>query len=345
MEISPEQLRARLQSPSFEPRSAATSPTATSPSMSPGTMSPMLSPVYLTPRSPSNGKVLSTYLTPIMSPLAGIITEAEIESTPLDDCHKELTLMHYRRLMRIATQNNPMALPAYTTKTTARDQLARMTLVIRDFVAHYDKHHTASDAQECACGESLIGDIIDASFNVPGVKGNLIIPSFPSPLRDGRDYEVAALVQESYAGNLDDVTELWNVEQFSQYNPKVVPDTPSTSSNDLGMQVDWGALCMRASSESNLLHYFSDVPVDILDLKRSQVHLTKVMLKGRRARISVAWPPTGRSRSVSETSEVDIDWVRVRTMAAAQRLRLGREIESEEMIENALNVLEELMGD
>ncbi|KAK0948946.1 hypothetical protein LTR91_026848, partial [Friedmanniomyces endolithicus] len=158
-------------------------------------------------------------------------------------------------------------------------------------------------------------------------------------------YEIAALVQESYAGNLDDVTELWNVEQFSQYNPKVVPDTPSTSINDLGLKVDWGALCMRASSESNLLHYFSDVPVDMLDLKRSQVHLTKVMLKGRRARISVAWPPTGRSRSVSETSEVDIDWVSVRKMAAAQRLRLGREIESEEMIENALNVLEELMGE
>ncbi|TKA62567.1 hypothetical protein B0A55_10276 [Friedmanniomyces simplex] len=241
-----------------------------------------------------------------------------------------------------------MALPAYTTKTIARDQLARMTLVIRDFVSHYDKHHKEprpSDAQECACGESLIGDIIDASFNVPGVKGNMTIPAFPSPLRESQEYEVAALVQESYAGNLDDVTELWYVEQFPRYNDKVVPDTPSPSLHDLGAAVDWAALCTRASSESNLLHYVSNDAVDMLELKRSQVHLTKVMQKGRKTRASVSWPPTGRSRSVSEASEVDIDWVRVRKTAAAWRLRLGREIGSEEMVESAWSVLEELRGE
>jgi hypothetical protein len=60
----------------------------------------------------------------------GIITEAEIQSVPLRQCNKELIQKHIRRLWKVIRLERPLE---YARKLAARDQLARMTVVVRDY--------------------------------------------------------------------------------------------------------------------------------------------------------------------------------------------------------------------
>ncbi|KAK3633966.1 hypothetical protein LTR56_015576 [Elasticomyces elasticus] len=320
-----EVLTARLLSPSLAARRARSSTLSSeSVPLSPPQVTPLGSPVlsanaFDTPAH-SHLDVLSTGLSSLdITPLFGVCTEEEINATPLAGSHKELALLHLRRLLRIAMEDDPHAIPAYTTKRVAREQLARMTIVIRNFVAHYRRKHRQIperlDKGDCACGESIIMDIIDASFSVPGVTGNLTIPAFPLPLRDYNELEVAALVRESYAHELGDP----EMEPWPIYYEHVVPGGPvNTAGENIGGHIDWGTMCRR-SSDDHVKYYRGNEPAEILALKKAAIHLRDVMQKGRKTRNTHSWPPTGRPRSASET-DVVIDWEEVKQHIQAKRV-------------------------
>ncbi|KAK4951837.1 hypothetical protein LTR10_009757 [Elasticomyces elasticus] len=322
-------LTARLLSPSLAARRVRPSTLSSeSGTLSPPQVSPLGTPIlsanaFDTPAH-SHLDVLSTGLSSLdITPLFGVCTEAEINATPLVECHKELALMHLRRLLRIAMEDDPNAIPAYTTKRVAREQLARMTIVIRNFVAHYHRKHRKIperlDKGGCACGESIIMDIIDASFSVPGVTGNLTIPAFPLPLRDYNEQEVAALVRESYAYELGEGADWPEVEPWPIYYEHVVPGGPvNTAGENIGGHIDWNTMCRR-SSDNHVIYYRGNEPAEILALKKAAIHLSDIMQKGRKTRNTHSWPPTGRSRSTSET-DVVIDWEEVKQHIQAKRV-------------------------
>ena len=89
-----------------------------------------------------------------------IITEEDLYTAPMEHCHKELVLRHYRRLQSILDEHDEAAIGTYTNKQAAREQLARMTLIIRDYMA----------MQPSEGIESMVADIVDASFFVGGTQ-------------------------------------------------------------------------------------------------------------------------------------------------------------------------------
>lgn len=81
----------------------------------------------------------------------------------MEEFHKDLAILHFHRLKRVLAEDDDDAIARYTNKDAAREQLARMTLVIRDHVAHRARGEIEENAIE-----SMIIDVVDASFFASG---------------------------------------------------------------------------------------------------------------------------------------------------------------------------------
>ncbi|KAK3072516.1 hypothetical protein LTR53_006652 [Teratosphaeriaceae sp. CCFEE 6253] len=284
-------------------------------------MSPILSPIKPPRHSPVKSTGRSPVLSPLRSPWGTIVSEEEILATPLDHSHHELALKHHRR-----------------------EQLARMTLVIRDFMKWYRAQPQM--VEEEVVGESVIVDIIDACLHVPGLTGNLSSPVYHDPLASGWEHAVAALVQESFYSDLNDMSGHKDLEPFPEYKETVVPDY-TRPPHWLGADLDWNRDMRRTFSDSDMLHFGSIHPVHVEEMKQSRAELdrsVKAHKEGRwqdlKKRRNVVWPPTGRSRSSSDAYDRKIDWVEIRRVAAMQSLVNGRAVGDVKAVALALEVLE-----
>ncbi|EMC91270.1 hypothetical protein BAUCODRAFT_320095 [Baudoinia panamericana UAMH 10762] len=280
--------------------------------------------------SSSSTVSIITYPEPPTRPPAAYLTELEISSAPMEQCHKDLAIMHLRRLSRIAWEDDNVhdkdALPQYTTKEAAREQLARMTVIVREYRAAGER--AKRDEQEAGFegdgedmfSESMVHDLTDAAFFVSGRRGTFNQPVFANPLSIGREQEVAAFMQEVQAESVDDVIELWNLPQYAT----PLPDGPHCAGEDLGAGIDWTAKVLKGSvSEDNLIAGLvrfkaragvrAPVAVGVppstdplMDRKRR----TEILLQRGASRTDMSWPPPPprRSRAPSLSKLRDVDW-------------------------------------
>ncbi|KAK4500249.1 hypothetical protein PRZ48_008438 [Zasmidium cellare] len=237
------------------------------------------------PPRPSTGFVPAPGHTP-----GSIITEEDLWSTPMESCHKELVVGHYRRLNKILHEADEAAIGTYTNKQAAREQLARMTLIIRDYMKS-----PSSDTIE-----SMVADVVDASFSICGTQSSFHQPTFVNSTLWGREQEIAALMQELSAGDVDDVLELWNV--VPEKSNKVVPD--SSAVEDIGREVDWNGVLFRSRSEDNITHDRQDLTIENQELWEED------LVKRELEQLDLAWLPVFRDpepnvgRQRRRTSEV-----------------------------------------
>jgi len=234
----------------------------------------------------------------------GIITEEELSFAPLADCHKQLVTQHFHRLVRIAHATDEGVIGRYTTKPDAREQLARMTLVIRDYI-----HRQAATESDIEAGiESMVADVVDASFFVSGKRGTFAQPAFVNPLLFGREQEIAALMQEMRAQGDDDVIELWHSPSSTTAagNDTVLPEVVATST-DIGAAIDWDHVLRRARSDNDIVYLSTkaELAMEALRLEEKERQATKTQVRPpRRPRRatqlllrkpdgykSLSWPP------------------------------------------------------
>ena len=222
-----------------------------------------------------------------------IIKEIDVLSAPMATDHKLLVLRHFRRLRKIIDEDDEDNLSGYTSKQAAREQLARMTLVFRDYMAMHARGEIGDEV------ESMVADVVDASFFIAGREHTFEQPTFANPLLMGREQEIVALMQELRAGNVDDVV-LWNVQSTAE--EKVVPDT-SSGGEDIGRELDWTRVLCRSSSEDNVLFHRGGNVV-VKDRPKWQRSLSKRRLSS----LDKAWPPASmevRARSETDASDWD----------------------------------------
>ena len=223
-----------------------------------------------------------------------IIKEIDVLTAPMPTEHKHLVLRHFRRLRKIIDEDDEDAIGRYTSKQAAREQLARMTLVFRDYTARYSNGEIDDDVK------SMVADVVDASFFVGGQNGTFHQPAFPNALLHGREQEIAILMQELQAGNVDDVVELWNVQPT---NKNVLPDAVKV--DHLGRDIDWTRVLCRSSSEDDLLHCRSKRTI-----VKNKPKVERTLSQRNLADLDRTWPPVtpdpelfqGRARAETETS-------------------------------------------
>ena len=211
-----------------------------------------------------------------------IIKEADVLSAPMAAEHKELVLVHFRRLKKILEEKDEDALSEGTSKQAARERLARMTLVIRDYTAKHARGEVDDEV------ESMIQDVVDASLYVAGRKHTYSQPASTDPLLLGREQEVAALVQELQAGSEDDVVELWQ----AQSSDNVLPD--SSNVVNIGKDIDWTAI-RPSASESDLLRH-SDGNATVENRPKWERSLSQRKLSD----MNRGWPPALSESDASE---------------------------------------------
>lgn len=227
--------------------------------------------------------------------IGSIITEGDLWSAPMEHCHKELVVRHYRRLNRILHEVDEAAIGTYTNKQAAREQLARMTLIIRAYMALGSQNAI----------ESMVADVVDASFSICGTQSPFHHTAFVNSTLWGREQEVAALMQELSAGDVDYVIELWNLVPEKSY--KVVPD--SSVVEDIGKDVDWNNVLFRSRSEDDIAYHRQGMAIGNHELWEEEL-LTREL-----EQLDLAWPPVFRD------PEPNVGRQRRRTSTAASTTR------------------------
>ncbi|KAF7185495.1 hypothetical protein HII31_13192 [Pseudocercospora fuligena] len=199
---------------------------------------------------------------------------AELDQAPLAPCHKALVLRHITRLQHIIHNVDELSIGRYTNKQAAREQLARMTLMIRDYAA-LAEHHADTDsgiAGPVEPIESAAMDIIDAALSTCGAPASFAEAAFVNSQLWGREQEVAAIMQEQSAESVDDVIELWNT--LPEKNEKVVPDP--CRGCDLGDGIDWEGLFVnrrKSEADAGLLIRKPAMDLDEVEEKMSEIVL------------------------------------------------------------------------
>lgn len=221
------------------------------------------------------------------------IEEADVMNAPMEYDHKIRAIQHFRRLKRIIDNEDENDLSLTTSKGVAREQLARMSLVVKD----YNERHARRELDDEV--ESMIQDVIDASFYVGQPQNAFEQDSYADPLSMGREQEVARLMQELNVGNLDDVTELWNTTQGED---NIVPD--SRPCNDIGKDLNWPNIIRRSRSEADLLQFRSySVPT----IGRLQEELD--LSTRKTSHIDRTWPPlTEKSKTPVGSPTASLKW-------------------------------------
>ena len=204
--------------------------------------------------------------------------------------HKQIILKHFQRLHKIVDTNDPDSVGRYTNKQAVREQLARMTLVFRDYTARRDRGEFAhAESDEDGEVESMVADVVDASFFVSGRQGGFeqsVVGA--NALLMGREHEIAILMQELDAGNVDDVIELWHAPPTLS---NVVPDAQKSASEDVGAGVDFNKVLCRARSEDDLLYHRGGRVPKVKNRPKYQRHLSQ---RSSESSVKWAWPPTPR---------------------------------------------------
>lgn len=229
-----------------------------------------------------------------------IIQEVDVLSAPMEVEHKHLVLRHFHRLRKILDEPDEDAIGRYTSKQAAREQLARMTLIFRD----YEARRRRGEIDETV--ESMVADVIDASFVVGGRRGTYDQPVFPCPLLMGREQEIAALMQELEAGDVNDVIELWNAPPKAG---KVLPDYSVV--NNIADDIDWTSNLVRSKSEDNIV-YYRRPRVVIKDRPK----FTRNLSTRNVGHLECTWPPkpaeeksfAGRQRTQTNASDWE-EWI------------------------------------
>lgn len=167
-----------------------------------------------------------------------------------------------------------------------------MTIIIRDYIKLRNEGKLDDDEVE-----SLIVDVVDASFYVSGTQGTFTQPAFVSPLLFGREHEIAALMQELAAEGKDNVLELWNAQKPER---TVVPD--SSNVHDIGNGTDWNRVVGRSLSEDNLGFFFERSGRKTGNRERWHRNLTH----RKRYELVREWPPSPtRQRHRADT---ELSW-------------------------------------
>jgi len=174
-----------------------------------------------------------------------------------------------------------------------------VTLAIRDYSAAHAEGKLDDDAIE-----STIVDIIDASFFVSGQNGTFSQPAFVSPHFFGREQEIAALMQESAAGHVDDALELWNVEP----GPTTVVPDEAAARRDIGEGVDWSRVLTRSRSHDDVTHRCPHGGP-----RMGKQRMERRLMKRVESHNALQWPPspwermrwTQRPRSSTDVSDVE----------------------------------------
>lgn len=192
--------------------------------------------------------------------------------------------MHFRRLKRVLAEEDKDAIGRYTNKDAAREQLARMRLVVRDYMAERAKGNIEDDDVE-----SMITDVVDASFFVSGKQGTFSQPAFVNPLFFGREHEIAALMQEFSAGDVDDVIELWNAP--SPVYKEVLP-ADAAAAGDISNEVDWDRVLGHSRSEDDITHHFQHTEIGTARKWKRK------LMKRVESHNKTAWPPLASERAV-----------------------------------------------
>jgi len=270
---------------------------------------------YTSPGLSSSGSpVFLVVASPVSTPGAGIVTEDDIRSLPIDEAHKGLALMHFHRLLHIASETDPLSIPLYTTKHEARKQLARMTLVIRDFARHHARNAWHKLEEEVCDYESVIQDIVDAAFHVDSTSGALTVPTLSNPLPPRREAEVRALVAEAFSPPSRRVASppfRWrHAHQRHLPNDSHLPPDMLTEA-----EIDWDAFVGPATLPVGSPELMIEDRLVSLKggFKRHAEALTerlagwskKLLGKQREERRSVVWPPIDGH---GNAQDINVDW-------------------------------------
>lgn len=235
------------------------------------------------------------------SRLINITQDVDVLNAPMEVAHKHLALKHLQRLRKTLDESDEDAIGRYTTKQAAREQLARMSLVFRE----YETRARNGEIHETV--ESMVADIVETSFAVGGKGGTYEQPIFSCPLLLGREQEVAALMQELEAGSADDVIELWNAIPRAE---KVLPDHSVV--HNIATDIDWTRSLVRSKSEDNIV-YHRGPGVAIKDRPK----FTRELCQSNFSNWEYTWPPEpaeeqleGRQRTKINASDwVDLMWL------------------------------------
>ncbi|KAH9844480.1 hypothetical protein Tdes44962_MAKER01514 [Teratosphaeria destructans] len=258
------------------------------------------------------------------APLVGPLTEAEIRACPMDECHRELALLHFRRISKIVWHGEEQAALHSASRNAAREQLARMTLAVCD----YTERPAKPEAPESSV-ESMITDLCEAALCASGSGGPFAQPVFFNPTLYKREQEIAMQKQVLQAGSADDVIELGYTFDPSA---NVLPDLRPPF-EDIAGSIDWTKVLLRSRSEDNILR----PQYAKLGGPLRKERIEKKLQKRSKSRHLIHWPPVSGHGDIKlpaprERTETDVSDIehpgqifRPRTPSNNERLRRGLE--------------------
>ena len=201
------------------------------------------------------------------------ISENDLESAPMPRAHKQRVASHIRRLWKTIQTPNPTRIPGYTNKSAARKQLARMSVVFRDYISRHEQSKPEVGGlileyylskferrrlEDVARAiqfqlifskeiESMVADIVDASFYISDHTSLLPAVACTSSMFFGREQDIERSMQAIVVESTEDVVELHAIKECSRNEEK---------GEDIGKDIDWNKVLRRYRSEDNVAHYF-----------------------------------------------------------------------------------------
>ncbi|CZT17931.1 uncharacterized protein RCC_03769 [Ramularia collo-cygni] len=177
-------------------------------------------------------------------------TISDLSAAPMDECHKEEVVRHYDRLCRIIDEPDQYIRDAYTDKKSAREQLARMTLVIRDFmILHRIAIEQGGEPNDTI--ETMVVDVVGAS---------LFLPNSRTLAYASRQPRVGEAELEFLMHDLGSVGS-FPAAEISPWGSKELPDDV-TCSNKIGEDFHPRKNWKRSRSYDDLLYHRSDFVIE-----------------------------------------------------------------------------------
>ncbi|KAI7283862.1 hypothetical protein KC345_g2708 [Hortaea werneckii] len=232
----------------------------------------------------------------IQDPNVILLKEPELLASPMEDIHKDLALLHFRRLQRVLDARDPTALPVYSSRAAAYEQLVRMTDVVRVYLARA----AAEEEMREQVSESMIADVVETCLGLdnPGRGavggGEACFGSgamrFPD-VRGGKEGE--GLTQEPHTHTTtlgsSPVDQLRSPPPEAAQSSEAFPLPPEIPRTDLGSQLDWAGLLHRSRSEDNLLH--RDRQGRHFQVLETRERIRHRLLRPVENRNGISWPP------------------------------------------------------
>ncbi|KAF2765146.1 hypothetical protein EJ03DRAFT_355091 [Teratosphaeria nubilosa] len=232
------------------------------------------------------------------APPVGPLTEAELRACPMDECHKELAMLHFRRLSKLVWHVEEQAALQSASRNAAREQLARMTLFVRDYTERLAKQEGSNTSVE-----SMITDLCEAALCASASGGPFTQPAFSNPTLYNREQEIAMQKQVLQVGSADDVIELgYTFDPSATILPEMGPRF-----EDIAEGIDWTKVLLRSRSEDNVLcsQYIR------LGGPLRKERIEKKLQKRNKSRHLIHWPPVSGHEDIKlpgprERTETDV---------------------------------------